>query len=201
MAALGRGTAAALRENLPAAASVGNPIDVLGDADPERYVEALDAAQDDDSVDAIIVLLTPQAMTRPADTARAIARRLRGDEADAGVLHGRAGRDARPRGTASSAGLPDYPSPERAVAALQAMFDYAAWRQRPPRVVTRFPVNRRRVERIMHRRVRTGQCAGRRGGGQGHPARLRLQRARGAHRRHRRRGRRRGRARSATRWP
>ena len=53
--------------------------------------------------------------------------------------------------------LPDYPAPERAVAALKAMYDYTAWKQRPPRVVTRFPVNRRRVERIIARHIRSGQ--------------------------------------------
>ncbi|MCK4839661.1 MAG: acetate--CoA ligase family protein, partial [Desulfobulbaceae bacterium] len=53
--------------------------------------------------------------------------------------------------------LPDYPSPERAVAALKAMFEYSLWRNRPARVVTRFRVNRRRVERIITRRLRSGR--------------------------------------------
>ncbi|MBN2296830.1 MAG: acetate--CoA ligase family protein, partial [Pirellulales bacterium] len=149
-------TAAALSEKLPAAASVGNPIDVLGDADPERYGEALDAAQDDDSVDAIIVLLTPQAMTRPADTARTIARRLRGTKpvlaSFMGGLDVMAGREEL-----VECRLPDYPSPERAVAALKAMVDYRQWRQMPPRMVARFPVNKRRAERILHRCARTGE--------------------------------------------
>ncbi len=56
-----------------------------------------------------------------------------------------------------AANLPDYPSPERAVAALKAMVDYAAWRLRPPRIVTRFPVNRRRVERIISRQLRANR--------------------------------------------
>ena len=149
-------TASALRKKLPAAASVGNPIDVLGDADPERYAEALDAAQDDDSVDAIIVILTPQAMTQPAETARAIAGRLRGVKPVLASFMG--GLDVMPgRDELVEASLPDYPSPERAVAALKAMCDYADWRRMPPRVVARFPVNRHRVERILHRCVRTGE--------------------------------------------
>jgi len=56
---------------------------------------------------------------------------------------------------ALAAGLPYYTSPERAAAALEAMCDYSEWRNRPPRVVTRFPVNRRRVERIIRRHLRT----------------------------------------------
>jgi len=153
---LERNTATALRARLPAAASVGNPIDVLGDAEPGRYVAALTAAQDDPAVDAIVVILTPQAMTRPAETARAIAGCLKGDKPVVAAFMG--GADVMPgRDELVAAGLPDYPSPERAVAALKAMVEYAAWRRRPPRVVTRFPVNRRRVERIITRRLRTSR--------------------------------------------
>jgi acetyltransferase len=155
VAALEGATATALRQKLPAAASVGNPIDVLGDADPERYVMALNAAQDDPRVDAIIVILTPQAMTRPAQTARALAGCVRGRKPVLASFMG--GEDVMPgREELVASNLPDYPAPERAVAALKAMCDYAGWLRRPPRVVTRFPVNRRRVERIINRHVKTG---------------------------------------------
>jgi acetyltransferase len=150
---LAGGTATALRKKLPAAASVNNPIDVLGDADPARYVTAVNAAQDDDAVDAIIVILTPQAMTRPAETARAVAAASRREKPILACFMG--GEDVMPgREELVAAHLPDYTSPERAVAALKALCDYAAWLRRPPRVVTRFPVNRRRVERILHRHRR-----------------------------------------------
>ncbi|MFU8818841.1 MAG: acetate--CoA ligase family protein [Desulfurivibrio sp.] len=155
VAVLDSNTAAALRGKLPRAASVGNPIDVLGDAEPERYATVLTAAQDDPAVDAIVVILTPQAMTRPAETARAIATSLTGDKPVVAAFMG--GEDVLPgRAELVAAGLPDYPAPERAVAALKAMYDYACWRRRPPRVVTRFRVNRRRVERIITRRLRSG---------------------------------------------
>jgi acetyl coenzyme A synthetase (ADP forming)-like protein len=149
-------TADQLREKLPPAASVGNPIDVLGDADPERYAAAVEAAQADPSVDAIVVILTPQAMTRPAETARAIAARANCEKPLLAAFMG--GADVMPgREELVASHLPDYPSPERAVAALKAMVDYAAWRRRPPRIVTRFPVNRRRVQRIITRQLRTGR--------------------------------------------
>jgi acetyltransferase len=156
VAALGRNTTAALRSRLPRSAATGNPVDVLGDADPERYAAALEAAQDDPGVDAIIVLLTPQVMTRPAETARAIVASMRGDKPVLAAFMG--GREVLPaREELVAAGLPEYPSPERAAAALRAMHEYAAWRRRPPRVVTRFRVNRRRVERIISRRLKTGR--------------------------------------------
>jgi acetyltransferase len=154
--ALGGGIATALREKLPPAASIHNPIDVLGDADPDRYVLAVRAAQDDPAVDAIIVILTPQAMTQPAATARAIAGCLRGEKPVLVSFMG--GEDVMPgREELVSANLPDYPSPERAVGALKAMVDYAAWLKRPPRVITRFRVNKRRVQRIVNRHLKMGQ--------------------------------------------
>jgi len=164
VATLGDGTATALRAKLPAAASVGNPIDVLGDADPERYATAVKAAQEDEAVDAIIVILAPQALTSPAETALAVAERVRIAGSDLSsspkpVLAAfMGGEDVMPgRYELVASGLPDYPAPERAVAALKAMLEYANWCRRPPRAVTRFPVNRRRVERIIARHLRIGR--------------------------------------------
>lgn len=148
--------AEALKAKLPPAASVGNPIDVLGDADPERYGLALETAQADDSIDAVIVILTPQAMTDAVGTAQAIAKHIKGDKPVlATFMGGHDVMDARHELTALN--IPDYPSPDRAVAALRAMCDYSAWKLRPPRIVTRFPVNRRRVERVIAHHERSGR--------------------------------------------
>lgn len=146
-----------LAEKLPPAASVGNPIDVLGDADAERYAAALKDVLKDESVDAILVLLTPQAMSNPLATADAIIKAAEGSAKPvlASFMGGQFVLPAREKLVAAN--LPDYPAPERAVAALRAMCDYAAWRHRPPRIVTRYPVNRRRVERIISRHIRAGR--------------------------------------------
>lgn len=156
VAVLERNVSTSLRSSLPSSASVANPIDVLGDAGPDRYVAALKAAQQDDSVDAIIVLLTPQAMTRPRETAQAIIENL--DHSKPVLVSFMGGRDVMPgRRELAAGGLPHYESPERAVAVIKAMYQYSVWKQRPPRIVTRFPVNRRRVERIITRRQRAGR--------------------------------------------
>ena len=143
-----------LRSQLPIAASVHNPIDVLGDADPGRYAMAFEAAQSHSAVDAILIILTPQAMTKPAETARAIAAANRNEKPVLVSFMG--GEDVMPgRDELIASNLPDYPSPERAVAALKAMSEYAEWLRRPPRIITRFPVNRQRVARIVNRHIKT----------------------------------------------
>jgi acetyltransferase len=59
---------------LPAAWSHSNPIDVLGDATPDRYAQALAIAAADPGSDGLLVILTPQDMTDPTRTAEALAR-------------------------------------------------------------------------------------------------------------------------------
>ena len=54
---------------LPAAWSYNNPVDILGDASPERYAQALEIAARDPKSDGLLVILTPQAMTDPTKTA------------------------------------------------------------------------------------------------------------------------------------
>ncbi|HET6262335.1 MAG TPA: acetate--CoA ligase family protein, partial [Chloroflexia bacterium] len=54
---------------LPAAWSHNNPVDILGDASPERYAESLAIAAKDPNSDGLLVVLTPQAMTDPTATA------------------------------------------------------------------------------------------------------------------------------------
>ena len=54
---------------LPPHWSHGNPIDILGDADSERYAQALDIAARDTNSDGLLVILTPQAMSDPTETA------------------------------------------------------------------------------------------------------------------------------------
>jgi acetate---CoA ligase (ADP-forming) len=153
---LSKSHASALRAKLPKAASVSNPIDVLGDADPQRFVDALKEAEADDNIHAIVLILTPQAMTDPLATARKIAKSANGSKP--GLVSFMGGLDVQPgRDELILESLPDYPSPERAVNALKAMWDYVSWLSRPPRILARFKVNRRRVQRIISRHLKMSQ--------------------------------------------
>jgi len=72
MAELTPETVVQLRTFLPASASTHNPVDVLGDAVGSIYKQTIDVLVNDKNTDAIIVLLTPQSMTEPIETAQAI---------------------------------------------------------------------------------------------------------------------------------
>ncbi len=61
-----------LNRFLPAPWSHGNPIDVLGDADPVRYAKVLETASKDPGSDGLLVILTPQDMTEPTETAQGL---------------------------------------------------------------------------------------------------------------------------------
>jgi acyl-CoA synthetase (NDP forming) len=63
MAGISSETRNRLRNGLPPAAATGNPVDVLGDAKADRYKFAVETVLRDGRVYAVVVLLTPQAMT------------------------------------------------------------------------------------------------------------------------------------------
>lgn len=65
-------TMSKLDELLPPFWSHGNPVDVVGDASPARISKATSIVLDDENVDAVLVILTPQAMTNPTATAKAL---------------------------------------------------------------------------------------------------------------------------------
>jgi acetyl coenzyme A synthetase (ADP forming)-like protein len=74
LAELSMDTKRTLRDDLPDEASAHNPLDVIGDAGHERYKNALEKIIEDENVDAVIVLLTPQANTEIEKTAKTISR-------------------------------------------------------------------------------------------------------------------------------
>jgi acetyltransferase len=63
---------AALNAVLPEHWSHANPVDILGDASSERYQKALEICLDDENIDGVLVILTPQAMTNPTQVAQCI---------------------------------------------------------------------------------------------------------------------------------
>ncbi len=139
---------------LPAAANIHNPIDVLGDALADRYRHALDLALADPGVDTALVLLTPQAMTECGETARATTEIAANRQKPVVACFLGAAKVESSVRILREGNVPQYDSPEAAVRALKAAADYVRWKTRPKRRVKLFPVNRRKVERIIDRHLR-----------------------------------------------
>jgi acetyltransferase len=120
-----------LAEGLPAAAGLGNPIDLVGDADARRYSHVLHVLGGD-SADAMLVLLTPQAATDAASIARTIAGSTRGWPIPVvGAFVGGA-RVAPGVRALEEAGIPCYAFPEPAVKTLAGMARLAERRAAVP---------------------------------------------------------------------
>jgi acetyltransferase len=123
LAELSKETMDALNQVLPAQWSHNNPIDVLGDASPDRYAQALQVAAKDPNSDGMLVILTPQAMTDPTETAE----RIKGYALSTGkpiIASWMGGADVEPgERILNHANIPTFGYPDTAA----RMFDYM-WR-------------------------------------------------------------------------
>jgi acetyltransferase len=72
MATLSEATIEGLNQHLPPTWPHGNPVDVIGDAQADRYAHAVRACLEDENVDGVLAILTPQAMTKPLESAQAL---------------------------------------------------------------------------------------------------------------------------------
>lgn len=72
MASLSQETIEKLNKVLPPTWSHGNPVDIIGDAQADRYRHAVQACLEDPNVDGVLTILTPQAMTKPLEAAQAV---------------------------------------------------------------------------------------------------------------------------------
>ncbi len=125
LASLSEDTVDKLNEVLPPFWSHGNPVDVLGDAPPERYADAMKTVVCDEGVDAVLVILTPQAMTDATATARAVAEVAA--TTDKPVLAAWMGGVMVNEGMQllSAAGIPSYTTPEKAIRAFMHLVSHA----------------------------------------------------------------------------
>jgi acetyltransferase len=142
-----------LDEVLPAAWSHGNPVDVLGDAPAKRYGEAVRAVLADSDVDALLAILTPQAMTDATATADAVLAARRGSPKPllAAWMGGRSVREGLQR--LSAGGVAAYAYPEQAVGALMDLVSYGrnleTLHETPRSLPVGFAIDRQRAKELM----------------------------------------------------
>src|SRR5262249_52879795 len=124
LAELSHATRTALDAVLPPFWSHANPIDVLGDATPERYRRVVEVCAKDPNMQGLLVLLTPQAMTDPTETARQLVpfANLEHKPVLASWMGGAAVQQGRE--VLNAAGIPTFDSPEAAIRAFLHMVQY-----------------------------------------------------------------------------
>ncbi|MDJ0708704.1 MAG: bifunctional acetate--CoA ligase family protein/GNAT family N-acetyltransferase [Leptolyngbyaceae cyanobacterium MO_188.B28] len=125
LATLSNDTVNALNEVLPSHWSHGNPIDILGDADSDRYTKTFDIAAQDPNGDGLLVILTPQAMTDPTRTAEQL--KAYAQNSDKPVLASWMGGAEVMAGESilNQASIPTYPYPDAAAGLFNFMWRYS----------------------------------------------------------------------------
>ncbi len=110
---------------LPPTWSHNNPVDIIGDASPERYAKALEIAAKDPNSDGMLVILTPQAMTDPTQIAEQL-KPLARQEGKPVLASWMGGVDiAAGEAILNRANIPTFPYPDTAARAFNYMWQYS----------------------------------------------------------------------------
>ncbi len=125
LAELGEETFSKLNASLPEYWSKGNPVDVLGDANSKRIGKAVQIMIEDKEIDAVLVILTPQAMTNPTATALELTK-ISADNKKP-LLAAYLGGEKMREGVRilNDNGVPVYSTPEQAVRAFMSLVAYS----------------------------------------------------------------------------
>ncbi|MDJ1433464.1 acetate--CoA ligase [Halostagnicola sp. A-GB9-2] len=151
MASFADETLKTLTESMPEEANIYNPIDIIGDADVERFGQALDTALADPNVGSAVVVSAPTAVLTYDKLAEVVieTRERHGKPVVASMMGGDRARAAEE--VLREFGIPNYFDPARAVSGLDALARYRAIRNRSRDEPTTFDVDRERVREILER--------------------------------------------------
>ncbi len=164
LANLSEQTLEKLNAVLPANWSHGNPVDIIGDAPAQRYVDALKILTDDKATGTILLIQAPTAIVPSADIARAVVETTPDDGAPlkrlmSSWLGGRAVEEARQ--LCNGKGIASYETPEQAVRAIAMLQGYARNQlelmEAPPAHVDTVAPDRDAVRAIVRQALANGQ--------------------------------------------
>lgn len=140
-----------LRPRLNPAAQVGNPVDMLGGAEPQEYADALKACLADENVGAALAILTPQALVNPADVAQVIGEIAA--QTDKTVIASFVGGVSvnEARHVLHGMRVPMYTFPEQAGRVMGVLHRFGVWRSKPEEsLVTKFnKINQTAAQNIL----------------------------------------------------
>ena len=155
LAELSPATYARLAQALPSNWSHGNPVDLIGDADPARYRAALAACLDDPGVDGVVAILTPQAMTEADEAARVVVESAAHQRKPVIACWMGQASVTEARAAMRAAGLPVYRLPETAVEAFAYMAQFhrnqQALLESPPPLAAQQPPDVARAREVIAR--------------------------------------------------
>ncbi len=157
LASLNPTTVGKLREVLPPAASVYNPIDVLGDADSKRYAQVIELLSQAEEIDGELIILSPQANSQIEETAKIVSNysytstkpvitSFMGEDRVATAL------SIFKRGRVANISFPD-----RAVRAMAVMANYGMWKRQEKLGTYRKDLEQVRVEEFLKAKMREGR--------------------------------------------
>ncbi|MCW4031645.1 MAG: acetate--CoA ligase family protein, partial [Candidatus Bathyarchaeota archaeon] len=126
LAKISKNTLERLNLDLPNYWSKGNPIDILGDAKADRYTNAIELCLNDENVDGLLVIYTPQGVANSTELARSIAKLYKSKRSSRTLLTSFMGYEdvADANLLLSQNGIPTYSTPEQAVATYMYMYQY-----------------------------------------------------------------------------
>ncbi|MFC1871820.1 acetate--CoA ligase family protein, partial [Chloroflexota bacterium] len=157
LASLNSATVSKLREVLPPAASVYNPIDVLGDANSSRYAQAVELINQAEEVDSEVIILSPQANSQIEETAKIVSNysyaspkpviaSFMGEDRIATAL------SIFKRGRVANISFPD-----RAVRAMATMTNYSLWKRQEKPELYRKDIDKDSVGRFLKAKAEEGK--------------------------------------------
>jgi len=142
-----------LDEFLPSFWSRGNPIDILGDATPERYRRAVEVCVSAPEINGLVIVFVPQAVSDAADVAETLSEVLRGKSYPVFAVWMGGESVEKGRDIFSKAGIPTYETPERAIQSFMYMNSYAhnleLLQQTPPKLHHTLEFDKAKVEGIV----------------------------------------------------
>ena len=148
LASFSRETQEQLRSSLPTIASIYNPVDIIGDADADRYHKSLELIINDPNVDGVLVILTPTAVIDVQDAAEKVANLS--SKNGKPVLASFMGKVSVEKGikVLQRKKVPNYNYPESAIKVFRIMSDYQNWLNTPDPSYQTFKVRQKKVGTI-----------------------------------------------------
>jgi acetyltransferase len=163
LAKLSKETIQKLNNALPPDWSKSNPIDILGDATPERYSKALSICLEDKGVDGVLVIMAPQGISSPIDVAKAVGRISH--QSKKPILATWMGEKevSAARDVLEAEKVPNYRYPEDAIEVFLLMYSYTnnlqALHETPREIPQRFVPDKAEVQRIIDKAFEEGRTS------------------------------------------